>query len=62
MPAATQGLLPKICAEHGVPQSGQGLGDRSDGFSCDDNAILLLGESLNDLKSVSNDSDRDDLD
>ena len=61
MPAATQGLLPKICAEHRVPQSGQGLGDQSDGLSCDDNAILLLGESLNELESVSNDSDLDDL-
>ena len=62
MPAVMQGLLPKICAEHQVPQSRQGLGDQSDCFSCDNNTILLLGESLNGLESVSNDSDRDDLD
>ena len=62
MPAEVQELLPKICAEHRVPQSGQGLDDQSDGFSCDNDAILLLGESLNDLESVSNDSDLDDLD
>ena len=60
MPAATQGLLPKICDR--APQSEQELDSQSDGFSSDDAAILLLGESLDNLESVSTDSDLDELD
>ena len=51
-----EGLLP----EHHMPQSRQELGGQSDGFSSDDDAILLLGQSLHDLESVSDNSSTED--
>ena len=51
-----EGLLP----EHQMPQSWQELGGQSDCFSSDDDAILLLGESLHDLESVSDNSSTED--
>ena len=49
-------LLP----EHQTPQSLQELGGQSDGFSSDDDAIQLLGESLHDLESVSDNLSTED--
>ena len=60
MPTAMEEVLPNTYAERQTPQSWQELDGQSDGFSSDDDAMLLLGESLHDLESASDGSSTED--